>query len=171
MLRDPQTAIARNVWAPPAAVLYSRGLVQRIGGFREDLPVIQDARYLFDAAFHGAVFAHEAHVGARYRVLPGSLSRRSPAKFWGDILHNGQQIEALWRAAGGPDAEQRQVLIDIYDQAARGLFTAGEPSFAEAVAGQKRLGGGTRYALVAERLSRWIGQANARRAMKLFSPG
>ena len=171
LMRDPQTAIARNVWAPPAAVLYSREIVDRIGGFREDLSVIQDARYLFDAAYRGAVFAHDPHAGARYRVLPGSLSRRSPARFWGDVLHNGQQIEALWRAAGGPDADQRQVLIDIYDQAARGLFIAGEPTFAEAAVGQNRLGGGTRYVLAAATLSRWIGQDKARRVMGLVARG
>jgi glycosyltransferase involved in cell wall biosynthesis len=171
LLREPQTAIARGAWAPPAAVLYSRAVVEGIGGFREDLPVIQDARYLFDAAYNGAVFAHDPHPGARYRVLPGSLSRRSPARFWSDVLRNGQQIEALWRKAGGPDADQRQVLIEIYDYAARGLFTAGEPAFAEAVAGQKILGGGTRYTLAADRLSRLIGQANARRALSLVTRG
>jgi glycosyltransferase involved in cell wall biosynthesis len=168
---DPQGAIADGLWAPPAAVLYSRDVVHRIGGFRDDLPVIQDARYLFDAAYHGAVFSHDAHLGARYRVLAASLSRRSPARFWGDVLHNGQQIEALWRASGDLDPEQRRILIGIYDNAARGLFTAGDSAFADAVQGQQRLGGGTRYSLAAAKLSRWIGQDNARRAMNLVRPG
>ena len=69
--------------------MYRRSLVEKIGGFREDLPVIQDARFLFDAAYHGARFAHSAHVGARYRISPQSLSRRDPARFWRDALLNG----------------------------------------------------------------------------------
>ena len=78
---DAETACATDVWVTTAALLYRRSLVEKIGGFREDLPVIQDARFLFDAAYHGARFADSAHLGARYRVLPQSLSRRDPARF------------------------------------------------------------------------------------------
>ena len=97
---DPEVACATEVWAPPAALMYRRSLVERIGGFRLDLTVIQDARFLFDAARHGARFARSPHVGALYRVRPGSVSRRDPARFWRCVLLNGTQIEALWRARG-----------------------------------------------------------------------
>ena len=105
---DPEVACATRFWAPPAALMYRRSLVDKIGGFRPDLPVIQDARFLFDAASHGAGFARSPHVGAFYRVRPQSLSRRDPARFWRDVLLNGTQIEALWRrAAASPPTGAR----------------------------------------------------------------
>ena len=66
---DAEIACATHVWATTAALMYRRSLVEKIGGFREDLPVIQDARFLFDAAYHGARFAHSPHVGARLSHL------------------------------------------------------------------------------------------------------
>ena len=135
---DAERAIAAHVWVTTAALLYDRALVSRIGGFRADLPVIQDARFMFDAAFHGGRFAHAAHVGARYRVVAGSLSRRDPAAFWADVLRNGAQIEALWRARG-LDAARRKVIAGIYDTASRGLLRAADPRFFEAAARQRGL--------------------------------
>ncbi|MGE0260876.1 MAG: glycosyltransferase family 2 protein [Alphaproteobacteria bacterium] len=61
---DPEAVCATAVWAPPAALMYRRDLVERIGGFRLDLPVIQDARFLFDAVRHRARRARAPHVGA-----------------------------------------------------------------------------------------------------------
>jgi glycosyltransferase involved in cell wall biosynthesis len=135
-----ETACATYVWAPPAALMYRRSLVEKIGGFREDLPVIQDARFLFDAAYHGARFAHSAHVGAGYRITPHSLSRRDPARFWRDALLNGSQIEALWRARGALSAGREAALADIYNGAAQGLFRAGDPGFREALAALRAAG-------------------------------
>jgi len=167
LLGDVECAIASGLWAPPAAVLYRRAIVEAVGGFREDLPVIQDARYMFDAARTGSRFIHDGHLGARYRVLPGSLSRRSPARFWYDVLQNGRQIEAMWTEAGGFDAARRETIIGIYDQAARGLFAIDDPKFADAVADMRRLGGGSRFSLTAGRLSSVVGQTWARRALAL----
>ena len=73
-----EIATATHVWAPPAAVFYRKSLVDRIGGFNVRLPVIQDARFLFDAAFHGARFCHFA-TWARAIASTGSLSRANPA--------------------------------------------------------------------------------------------
>jgi glycosyltransferase involved in cell wall biosynthesis len=130
---DAERAAATDVWAPPAAILYRRSLVEKIGGFRGDLPVIQDARFLFDAAYHKARFAHSPHIGARYRIVAGSLSRRSPARFWEDILLNGQQIERLWQACGACDEARRRALFGIYNHAARGLFRAAHSRYFEAI--------------------------------------
>jgi glycosyltransferase involved in cell wall biosynthesis len=131
---DAEIGCATHVWATTAALTYRRSLVEKIGGFREDLPVIQDARFLFDAAYHGARFAHSAHLGARHRLSPYSLSRRDPARFWRDCLLNGQQIEALWRAGGLLDSKRMNALADIYNGAAHGLFRAADPAFREALA-------------------------------------
>ena len=132
---DAEIACATNFWATTAALMYRRSLVEKIGGFRDDLPVIQDARFLFDAAYRGARFVHSPHVGACYRVLPDSLSRTNPRRFWRDVLTNGKQIEALWRARGALSPRQLAALGDIFNGAAHGLFRAGDPSFREAFAG------------------------------------
>jgi len=107
--------------------------VGRIGGFRADLPVIQDARFFFDAAYHGARFARSEHLGAKYRVLPQSLSRRNPGRFWEDVLKNGIQIEALWRARGELSSQQISGLLAIYNNSARGLFSAESLGYFQAV--------------------------------------
>ena len=137
---DPESACAARVWATTAALMYRRNLVEKIGGFRSDLPVIQDARFLFDATYHGARFAYAAHVGARYRVLPESLSRRDPARFWRDCLLNGQQIEVLWRRRNVLWPSRRAALTEIFNGAAQGLFRVGDPSFDEAIAALKNAG-------------------------------
>jgi Glycosyl transferase family 2 len=166
--RDSELATASTVWATTAALLYRRSLVERIGGFRDDLPVIQDARFLFDAAFHGARFAHAPHVGARYRVAAGSLSRRDPSCFWLDVLLNGMQIEALWREKGALGPARMQGLADIYNNAARGLFTAAHPGYFDAVARQNALGLPVpRHSRVASSLARVVGLRTARSIFQL----
>jgi glycosyltransferase involved in cell wall biosynthesis len=163
LAEDAETATATRVWAPPAAILYRRTLVERIGGFRADLPVIQDARFLFDAAYHGARFAHAPLVGARYRICPGSLSRREPARFWEDVLRSGRQIEALWRERGAFNPARRQAVHDIYTHAARGLFSAAHPAYLSAVDAQRSLGLPLpRHTRVAAPLARLVGLDVAR---------
>ena len=137
---NPELATATHVWATTAAILYHRKIVDRIGGFRSDLPIIQDARFLFDAAYQGARFGRSDHIGARYRVLPGSLSRRDPVRFSRDVLLNGQQIEKAWRARGSLDLERLKAVQGIYNTAGRNLFRASDPGYFEAVESQRRLG-------------------------------
>lgn len=94
--RDPQAATATSAfWAPPAALLYRRSIVDRIQWSRR-LPIIQDARFLFDAAAQGARFIHVPGVGAYYRINSGSLSRRNTAQFIADCAVNAAEIEAIW---------------------------------------------------------------------------
>lgn len=168
MARDADVAVASGLWATTAAILYRRDIVERIGGFRMDLPVIQDARFLFDAVHLSGRIVHAPHVGARYRVLRGSLSRRDPARFALDVLHNGRQIEAIWRANGPLSVAQRGALAGIYNEAARGLFTAGHAGYLEATAAQRALGGALPlHTRVAVPLCKAIGQDRARRLLAL----
>ena len=163
MRRDAELAAATTQWATTAAILYRRSMVQRIGGFRQDLPVIQDARFLFDAAHYGARIAHAPHFGAHYRVLGQSLSRRNPCRFWQDVLLNGKQIEAAWRTRGTLNDERQAALAGIYNTAARGLFAAGHPSYFEAVAVLRALGGQQpRHGRVAAPLAKMVGLKAAR---------
>ena len=134
-----ELATATHVWATTAAILYHRKIVDRIGGFRPELWYIQDARFLFDAAYQGAHFGRSDHIGARYRILPGSLSRRDPVRFFRDILLNGQQIEKTWRASGSLDFERLKAVQGIYDTGGLNLFRASHPSYFEAVEAQRKL--------------------------------
>ncbi len=140
LTEDQELAAAAYVWAPPAAILYRRNIVDKVGGFRQDLRLIQDARLLFDVAYHGARFAHAPHISAKYRIWPGNNSRRDPFRFWKYVLHNGRQIEALWRDRGTLTAARRRAVLDIYNNAARGLFATAHPGYFAAVAAQRGLG-------------------------------
>ena len=163
-------ACATSFWAPPAAILYRRSVVDSIGGFREDLPVIQDARFLFDAAYHGAKIVHAPHLGAYYRVQPSSLSRRDPARFWLDVLLNGEQIEALWRESGALSEKQKTALAGMFDGCARVLLKAGTPEWRRAAHGVRRVGRRhTRQIAVASCLSRFFGDDVARHVVRLLS--
>jgi glycosyltransferase involved in cell wall biosynthesis len=168
---NTELATATSEWATTAAILYRRELVDRIGGFRPDLPVIQDARFLFDAAYHGGRFAHAAHIGARYRRLAGSLSRRDPSQFWRDVLLNGLQIEKVWRGRTELSEAQLAAVAGIYDVAARGLFAAADPAFFEAVARRRNLSvRETNFGRVATPLARLIGLRWAKLALSRLTP-
>jgi glycosyltransferase involved in cell wall biosynthesis len=116
---DPELDLVGDAWWPPAALLYRRTLVDRIGPWREDLPIIQDARFLQDAAFSGGTFAHVPGVGARYRVLAGtSLSRRDRRAFLDDCFRNAVMIEDMWTRKGGLNTARRQALARVFSHVA-----------------------------------------------------
>src|SRR5665213_244480 len=167
-----ETSCATNFKPAINALMYRRRLIDKIGGFREDLPIVEDARLLFDAAYCGATFAHSPHLGAGVRKRSHSLSRRDPVLFWRCCLLNGTQIEALWRARGPLLPKQRAALADIYNGAAHALFRAGDPSFREALAAL-RAGGlpvGWRNR-VAEMVADAAGQDSAVRLAGLWTQG
>ena len=165
---DAEIACATTVWVTTAALMYRRTLVEKIGGFRDDLPIIQDARFLFDAAHLGARFAYSPHIGARYRVQAGSLSRRDPARFWRDVLVNGKQIEALWRARSPLSTTQLEALRGIYDHAGRGLLAAAHSDYFEAVSCQRSLGlQPTLHSRIATPLARAVGLRPARQLLRM----
>jgi glycosyltransferase involved in cell wall biosynthesis len=130
---DAELACAIQVWATTSALMYRRAIVERAGGFREDFPVIEDARFLFDVARQGARFARSDHVGAFYRVRPQSLSRADKQRFWRCVLRNAAQIEAIWRADDALSPDRRRAIADIYNGAASALFRAKDRQFADAI--------------------------------------
>lgn len=141
----PEIDLFTNAWWPPGALLYRRRIVDAIGAWREDLPVIQDARFLLDAALRGARFVHVPEVGLRYRVHgPGSLSRRDPRAFLADCLRNAQDVEVRWAADGGLDAERRGALLQAYAHVSRAAASVDGRLFEEAVQALLRLEPGYR---------------------------
>ena len=140
---EPQVATATSdFWAPPAALLYRRSVVDRIGAWSARLPIIQDARFLFDAAAQGAKFAYVPGVGAYYRVLPDSLSRRSRARFMADCATNTEEIEAQWCRRGGELSDARRLALQrMWLQVAHASLAEGLADFDRGRDGYKRAGG------------------------------
>lgn len=124
--------VFRGFWAPPAAILYRRELCERIGGWRENLPVIQDARFLLDGAYAGARFGHAPGVGALYRQhAHGSLSTQSQARFWRDVLVNALEVETRWELDGRLDDAHRDALARCYGLGARMGFVFDSSVYAD----------------------------------------
>lgn len=119
----PELDIFIGAWWPPGAVLYRRAIVARVGAWRLDLPIIQDARFLLDAALAGATFAHTDSVGLRYRVHGSdSLSRRDPRAFVEDCYRSAAELHDRWQARGEIDEDRRRALVRVFGQIARSLF-------------------------------------------------
>jgi glycosyltransferase involved in cell wall biosynthesis len=163
---DPEVACATRFYVRLAALMYRRSLVERIAGFREDLALIEDARFLFDAARQRASFGYSPHIGARIGARPSSLSRSDPGRFWQYVLINGRQIEALWRARGALSSTEVEALFGIFDSAARGLFVATRVEYFEAVECQRKLGKKlTRHSRFVPHLARAFGLPCAQRVL------
>lgn len=127
---DPELATFTLFWCPPAAILYRRRIVERIGQWHEGLPVIQDARFLQDAALHRGKFIHVPGVGAYYRVhRTPSLSRRSSAAFNADCFKNALEIEQHWRRLEKFGEDQKQAVLDVIGYVARSSFESNKPLF------------------------------------------
>ena len=129
------------------------------------LPVIQDARYLQEAAFAGASFVHVPELVALYREDAGnSLSKGSQKKFVRDMLVNAREIEALWRGReGGLNEERRQVLEDTYGAGARMIFEEDDALYEECYAAFRGVGGrgALRWPVLSHRLKGVLGKPRA----------
>jgi glycosyltransferase involved in cell wall biosynthesis len=131
---DPEIACATAFWAPPVALLYRRRIVDAIGGWNERLPVIQDARFLFDAARYRARFVHVPGVMAFYRHAGPSLSRGNEGRFMLDVYRNAIEIQSLWNTDGPLTEARRIALAGAFDMTARAFVRLGMPEFDDAVA-------------------------------------
>jgi glycosyltransferase involved in cell wall biosynthesis len=158
---DPEIACFTRFWSPPAAILYTRAICDRIGRWHPDLPVIQDARYLFDAAAAGARFVRVPGVSAYYREAPASLSRGDRLAFWRDVFRNAEDVAAAWTACDPLSPARRAALVACHANVARASFRADRALFAAAVARIDALGGTSRWAQAATFLDRALGRRGA----------
>jgi glycosyltransferase involved in cell wall biosynthesis len=156
---DAEIACATDFWVPPVALLYRRRIVEAIGSWNERLPVIQDARFLFDAARKRARFVYVPGVSAFYRHAASSLSRGNQRLFMLDCYHNGVEIQALWQADGPLTAARKAALAGIFDMTARAFFQFDMPEFDDALV-RFRATSGRRfgYPEIAHYLTRLVGR-------------
>jgi glycosyltransferase involved in cell wall biosynthesis len=159
----PDVELLTDAWWPPGALLYRRAIVERLLPWREDLPVIQDARFLHDAAIAGAAFVHVSGIGLRYRVHGNqSLSRRDPGAFVADCYRNVCDLHERWRTAGALDAERREALLRAYTHVLRGTFRHDRALFETALARVRDLE--PRFVPDEPRALRWLSRAIGYRA-------
>jgi len=167
---DAEIACATEFWAPPAALLYRRHIVDAIGTWNERLPVIQDARFLFDAARRRARFVRVEGVSAFYRHAGASLSRNSERAFILDVYRNAVEIQSLWEADGPLTAARKAALTGMFDTTARSFFRFGMPEFDDAVARLKGVSGRRLgYPEVAHRVTQLAGRDVAAAAVAVGS--
>jgi glycosyltransferase involved in cell wall biosynthesis len=143
MEEEPEIALLVDFWCPPAAYLFRRGIVERVGGWNEQLPVIQDARFALDCALHDAVFTYCRGIMAYYRVhSQASLSRRDPAAFITDCFRNACEVEEWFQNHGGLTAKRRAALIRVFEQVARATYESNPDAFEAAYEALNRLSPG-----------------------------
>lgn len=170
---DADLAVAQlKFWAPPAALTYRRTMVDKIGGWKEWLPIIQDARFLQDACLLGGRFVHVPSIGASYRVpLSGGLSRRSEAAFIQDVYRNGCDLQAVIEGRGAMSADMRRHFAGLYDYAARTSFFYDRAAFRDSISRLYALEPGFRFTWpkVASLASSTVGFHTAGLVMQLLS--
>lgn len=119
-------------WCPPAALLYSKQMVQKIGPWKEWLPVIQDARYILDAVRGGGKFIYTPFNVALYREhQSGSLSTKNKAAFIRDCFNNAKSIYNLWIKENKLDAEHKNALCTVFGSVLPGLIKFDKKLFLE----------------------------------------
>ncbi len=138
-MADPPLDLFGDYWYPPAVYLFRRSLLDRVH-WREEFPVIQDARFALDCALAGGRFVYCAGVLAHYRVhVAGSVSTRSRRAFVRDCLRNTADMEVWWAARGGLDAVRRAALLQGYAHVARASLYRDAPAYARARRALRRL--------------------------------
>ncbi len=137
---NPELEVFTDFWCPPAAYLFRREIVERVGGWNERLPIIQDARFALDCALHGGRFVHCPGLMASYRVHAAeSVSSRDPIGFVRDCLWNAGEVEQWWLQHGGLGDERRAALVKVYGYVARASAMSDRATFEAAHVALQRL--------------------------------
>ncbi|AEE50740.1 glycosyltransferase family 2 protein [Haliscomenobacter hydrossis] len=106
-------------WCPPAALLFTREIVDKIGPWPDQLPIIQDARYLQNAAMAGARFVEADAIVAQYRVSDTSLSNRhGELKFYQDVYRNTLNVWQIWQQRY-PQPQYRSAIVETLRNCAK----------------------------------------------------
>ncbi|MFW0717087.1 glycosyltransferase family 2 protein [Pedobacter sp. N23S346] len=110
---DLERSLFTDFWCPPAAIMYSKKIADQLI-WKKNLPIIQDARYLLDAAIIGGKFIYTPGVMALYRDNQSdSLSKISELKFVSDCLTNAIEIYNIWLGQNKFTIERQQAVIGV----------------------------------------------------------
>ncbi|MGI4751817.1 MAG: glycosyltransferase family 2 protein [Janthinobacterium lividum] len=110
---EADVAIFKSFWRPPAALLYSRRIAEKIF-WSTTLPVIQDARYLLDAVFRGGKLVYTPGIMAGYRINQlHSLSQYDQKAFIKDCFVNATEVYIIWKNDLKNQPEKRDALIEV----------------------------------------------------------
>jgi glycosyltransferase involved in cell wall biosynthesis len=133
---DPQLALLTDFWCPPAAYLYRRALVDRIGGWNESMRLIEDAQFALQGALRGGKFVHVPEIGADYRIQRKgvSLSQKDKVGFARGVLMNARLAEDWWVGHEGLTPARSAALARVYANCAQNLFWVDRGAFRESVA-------------------------------------
>ncbi len=124
----PELELLRGFFVAFHAYVFRRPIVERVGAFRTDLPIIQDARFVLDCALHGAHFVYVPGVAGLYRMHGNQISRRR-AEFVQDCLRSAQQVEEWWRARDGISPARHAALVQVYGNIARMSYAVDRATF------------------------------------------
>jgi glycosyltransferase involved in cell wall biosynthesis len=164
-LKDPEIDLfTGSFWCPPAAYLFRRSIVEKVGRWREDYPIIQDARFMFDCALKGARFVACGGLMAYYRIHSAqSVSRKDPSAFNRDCLKNAVETELWWKDQSKFDERRQKALVEVYGTIARASFEKDKALFQIAHQTLQRLEPGyvPHRPLLLKLLSRVCGYENA----------
>jgi glycosyltransferase involved in cell wall biosynthesis len=130
---DAETAFFVSMWCPTGAYLYRRSLVEKTGGWKDWLPVTQDARFAWDCARAGARWLHDPEVGVLYRQHQGgSVSTKSRLAFLRDCWANAEDIRVIWAGEGTLQGRRLAVMEGVYHNLARSFFAVDRDLFLKA---------------------------------------
>lgn len=130
---DPEIAFFTEMWCPTAAYLWRLSFLQtRHPGWHSNLPVIQDARFAWDAARAGARFIYDDNITVLYRTnQSNSVSTRSQAAFLRDRSSNAIEVERQWRADGPLTPARTQALLEVWGAITRSAYSVDRDLFNE----------------------------------------
>ena len=99
-----------------------------IGPWHPQLPIIQDARYLQEAAIKGGKFIEVKGIMAKRLInREGALSTSNSLQYHLDIFHNAEEIYDYWK--GDLTEEKRGALLHVFGYCARNLFEVDRKTF------------------------------------------
>lgn len=128
-LPDPEVDLFTDKWSPISSYLFRRRVIEGVGEFDEELPVVEDAQFLIHCALRQFRFTRCEGVMAYYRVSDNSLSRQDPMRFIRCCLKNAFEVERWWDENGGIDDKRLETLITVYGYIARASFEKDKPTF------------------------------------------
>lgn len=121
-IENPVIDLFTNFWCPPAVYLFRRGIVEKAGKWREDMPVIQDARFALDCALKDAKFTYCDQIMAYYRKNRNKSLSDDHKQFLEDCYLNAIDVESFWSKDGQLTEIQKSALAQNYEFICRASY-------------------------------------------------